>query len=404
MNYKNVITFILVSIFVYASSVFADLNFVSQFGDARFQPSDTYHAGCLSEWELSLSSVNKAGQAHIVLNYNPDELHVTKFRWKLEGSFHVWYDQLVMDFSLEKLDGIFATLQFKSQKWIEKTFLTVDKSSYIEQKNSKKKYMDETEFSLIFSEVPECEPDVDSPSVNLLSPNEWASWVALDSYFVFDIRDHGKGVDTKSLKVSINDRSFSSRNSFKWSGSYLFFFPDDRLPVWEDVKVSVSVADKQKYGWANKVKEDFFFRTATGIVLSTDINPNMMRLFKQKKQSIYASDTECALLNQIYSDADSYYQYQLKNLMKKLECKLDLTSLVMVPDDKELNVENIENKQDTTILMKWWFSVFAIVWWLFFIVTLFLKLHYLHGYHFYKRKHKQSLSNKPSGIKKNPLM
>jgi hypothetical protein len=41
---------------------------------------------------------------------------------------------------------------------------------------------------LQFSTVPECEPDIVSPKVNLLFPKEDA-WVALDTYFQFDISD-----------------------------------------------------------------------------------------------------------------------------------------------------------------------------------------------------------------------
>jgi hypothetical protein len=41
---------------------------------------------------------------------------------------------------------------------------------------------------LQFAPVPECEPDIVSPKVNLLFPKV-DEWVALDTYFQFDISD-----------------------------------------------------------------------------------------------------------------------------------------------------------------------------------------------------------------------
>jgi hypothetical protein len=106
------------------------------------------------------------------------------------------------------------------------------------------------------------------------------------------------------------------------------------------------------------------FKTATGVVLSTDVNPNMMRLFKQKSQGIYATSSECAMLNQMYAQSDLYRQYQLKTLMKKVECKLDLESIslrfdTITPDD----TDSIDVVQEAVPLklFRSGFSVFAIM-------------------------------------------
>ncbi|MEI8009528.1 MAG: hypothetical protein WCI00_09580 [bacterium] len=47
-------------------------------------------------------------------------------------------------------------------------------------------------FTLNFSQVPECEPDVVPPSINLVYPKDTQQKIALDQYFVFDIKDIGK--------------------------------------------------------------------------------------------------------------------------------------------------------------------------------------------------------------------
>jgi hypothetical protein len=49
------------------------------------------------------------------------------------------------------------------------------------------------------------------------------------------------------VEISINDKVFDTSSSLKWSGSYLVFFPDERLPVGATMSVNVRVADLQKY-------------------------------------------------------------------------------------------------------------------------------------------------------------
>jgi hypothetical protein len=45
----------------------------------------------------------------------------------LDGSFHVGYDQLVMDFSIVELKKTFATMYFKSREGISVSSLVLDK-------------------------------------------------------------------------------------------------------------------------------------------------------------------------------------------------------------------------------------------------------------------------------------
>jgi hypothetical protein len=45
---------------------------------------------------------------------------------------------------------------------------------------------------LDFAEVPECEPDIIPPSINLIYPKDSDEDIYLDQYFIFDIKDIGK--------------------------------------------------------------------------------------------------------------------------------------------------------------------------------------------------------------------
>jgi hypothetical protein len=44
----------------------------------------------------------------------------------------------------------------------------------------------------VFADVPECEPDIIPPSLSLIYPKDTTARIALDQYFVFDIKDIGK--------------------------------------------------------------------------------------------------------------------------------------------------------------------------------------------------------------------
>jgi hypothetical protein len=49
------------------------------------------------------------------------------------------------------------------------------------------------DYQFTFVQVPECNPDIASPHVNLIFPDvNTGDYVALDSYFQFNIFDEGK--------------------------------------------------------------------------------------------------------------------------------------------------------------------------------------------------------------------
>jgi hypothetical protein len=50
-----------------------------------------------------------------------------------------------------------------------------------------------TDFNLEFAKTPECQPDIISPSINLVFPKEdMKQKITLDQYFIFEVKDIGK--------------------------------------------------------------------------------------------------------------------------------------------------------------------------------------------------------------------
>ena len=382
------------SLALMCSFVGASVIFSPQFGDERFPPADMLHAECLSLVDLSLELEKKEElkSVHLILNYEPDELQITQLKWKYKGSYAVGYDKLEIDFEAEDYDEVdFATIHLKSKGGVSTGTLLIDEESYYVTQDGEKVFLS-GENDLVFAEVPECEPDIVAPNISVVSPEQWAKWIALDSYFIFDVKDEWKWVDKSSFEVVLNDVLYEAGNSaFRRSWSYLVFFPNEWLPVDEKISLEVRVSDLQDFGGPNRVEEEFKFFSASGMYLLSEVNPNMLRLFKQKTQSFRASASECALLNQLYVETDDLHKYTLMSIMEKFTCPIDMdyiASYVAVDDVEEIVVE------EKPVLRVNSFSVFAVIGWILFLITLFLKLHYFHGYKKYKKYHKKNESAK----------
>ncbi len=83
-----------------------------------------------------------------------------------------------------------------------------------------------------FAEVPECDPDIIPPSVTLIYPKDTQEPIALDQYFIFDIKDLGKGVDKTSVVVSFLGEKYAYGSEYlTWNGNYLTFSPKQWIPL-----------------------------------------------------------------------------------------------------------------------------------------------------------------------------
>ncbi len=91
----------------------------------------------------------------------------------------------------------------------------------------------------------------------------------MDQYFIFDIKDIGKGIDKNSAIVNFDGQQyFYGSDNLKRNGNYLTFYPSTWIPIDKKIDLKILIADKQIYGGANKIESTYAFQTATGMALN----------------------------------------------------------------------------------------------------------------------------------------
>ena len=214
-------------------------------------------------------------------------------------------------------------------------------------------------------EVPECDPDIVAPSVILLFPSDktW-EFVALDTYFKFEIEDSWKWVNEDSIKIRIDNTAYTLADiEHVRNGNDLTVYPDIWMPfnTWFEVRISVS--DKQAYWKSNDTVKTYKFQTSDELKLLNEINPVEFRKIVNMSQYLKWTKDECRLLSEVYSD------WMQKNLdaVKSINTKLECGELVVI--EKTWDVVSV-NKNDGK-----YFSVFAmmgrVLFWSFFFLVAF---------------------------------
>lgn len=237
-------------------------------------------------------------------------------------------------------------------------------------------------------QVPECEPDIIPPSINLIYPKDTDQRITLDQYFIFDIKDIGKGVDKSSVIVNFDgEQFFYGSDNLKWNGNYLTFYPSKRIPIDADIDLKIMISDKQSYGGANSTESMYSFQSATGMALNKQINPMMFRRISQEAEKISASVDECELLSDFYTNAKVTSQREIRSIIQKVGCDMASLDTSLLEPEEENETITKEQQQYRNI------SVFATLGWILFFIAFTLKLHYLYAY----KKHK-----KMNGEKRTP--
>ena len=166
-------------------------------------------------------------------------------------SSKIEYNRIILDvdnptFTSPNQAVSFFQLYFKSDKAGQETFILGTGSEAI---TANKTYLLTGAFPLNFAEVPECEPDIVPPSINLIYPKDTEQRINLDQYFIFDIKDIGKGVDKSSVIVHFDgEQYFYGSDNLKRNGNYLTFYPSKWIPIDADVDLKILITDKQSYG------------------------------------------------------------------------------------------------------------------------------------------------------------
>jgi len=122
------------------------------------------------------------------------------------------------------------------------------------------------------------------------------------------------------------------------------------------------VSDKQVYGRANMTHKNYNLKTSTGLNLLNEIDPVEFRKLVNKEKYYQWSESECSLLSREYNILDEDWQEIVRSINKRLSCPEIEELLDIASDDKGLDGNKI------------WFSVFAILGWVMFILLFAIKL------------------------------
>ena len=370
----------------------AKVTFQPLYSDVRFQPADKLHAGCTNSADILFSPQGqKISKFTLVLYYNPENVEILRILPSTDNgvaSSKIEYDKIILEvqnptFASSTETKSFFQLYFKSDiVGREVLILGTGSEAAIENKT----YPLEWTFALNFAQVPECEPDIVPPSINLIYPKDTSQRITLDQYFIFDIKDIGKWADKTSVMINFDgEQYFYGSENLKRNGNYLTFYPGKRIPVNENMDLKILITDKQSYGWSNKTESVYSFQTATRMALNKQINPMMFRKIAQEAEKISASVDECTLLADFYSKSEVKYQQEFKSIIQKVGCNLNtIDTSLLEADENTANEMNDQQKQYRNI------SVFATLGRILFFIAFTLKIHYLLSY----RRHKRMNSEK----------
>ncbi len=235
---------------------FAQVTLNPIYTSERFKPSDKFHAGCENQidivFQLDNSQIN---WLNAILRYDWDKVEIVKIvaNWEKENNLVYTVENDKIIFSKLKsdwawLDSVTFSVFFKALDGVEFTSFSFEKWSYLVDS---KWNMVELEWynKFEFVEVPECDPDIVAPSVELLFPSDKSGeYVALDSYFQFKIDDSGKWVNEDSIKVRIDSMEYNLAGiEHVRNDKVLTVYPDIWMPFNTWFKVEISVSDKQSY-------------------------------------------------------------------------------------------------------------------------------------------------------------
>lgn len=247
--------------------------------DSRFPPVDAFHAGCTQEakvlFEGGQTTISKM---HLVLGYSATDLQILRVTPvdDVDASYKIEAERIVFDTTSAINKGSLFQLSLQGDKGITSSDLIIQSGSYIISKGNKI-YLNER-ITLPFASVAECTPDIIPPSVKLVYPLDSSAPLTQDQYFVFAVNDAGKGVDPKSISITIDGQTyFADAKNIKWNNNQFIFYPQTWLPLDKKIDLTVTIGDKQVYGGANITNKKFSFKTSSTLAFQDNIDPITFR-------------------------------------------------------------------------------------------------------------------------------
>jgi len=167
--------------------------------DARFEPAETLHAGCMNSANVMFQSEGQdIAAVHMAFAYKPQDIQIARISSTADKSivnYSIDYDTFSLNYTNAKnktLNNVnLFQVSFESSENLTSTVLELDKESYVLLKNGEKVTLN-SKTNLSFAKVEECNPDEIPPTIALVSPQDNKVKIPLDRYFVFDMKDTGK--------------------------------------------------------------------------------------------------------------------------------------------------------------------------------------------------------------------
>lgn len=263
---------------------FAQVKVEPIYSSERFQPSDKFHAWCENQLDVVFSlKDSKINLVNAILEYDGNSIDILKIlpQWEKENNLAYVVEDNKITFSKLKadwdgLDEVKFSLFFKVDENLHDSNFAFSKWSYIV--DSKWDMVDIVwNYDFQFVAVPECNPDIVEPSVDLLFPSE-NEIVPLDSYFQFKVVDQWKWIDVDSINVSIAWKNYKLWEiEHEWKDSVLTVYPDFWLPFNSEFIVKFFVSDNQVYWNANSTTKLYYFKTPNEFYLLNKIDPVSLR-------------------------------------------------------------------------------------------------------------------------------
>jgi len=353
----------LVSFLAFCGFTFAQVSVNPIYTSERFQPSDKFHAWCENQIDVVFRlSDSKINWVNAILHYDWDKVEILKIvaNWEKENNLTYTVEKDKIIFSKLKsewnwLDSVTFSIIFKVSESVGSAKFSFEKWSYVV--DSKWNMIDlKWDYNFQFSEVPECDPDIVAPSVELVFPsNKTGDFVALDTYFQFEIDDPGKWINEDSIRIKIGKSVYRLPDiEYNRKDKILTFYPDIWMPFNTGFEVQINVADKQSYWKPNITTKTYKFYTSSGLNLLNEISPTEYRKIVNMDKYLKWTKDECWLLSEVYSDLNQIDVDTLESINSKLWCE-DLVFHVKTWDNL---VDERDDEND--------FSVFAMIGWLLF--------------------------------------
>ncbi|MCF7835010.1 hypothetical protein K9M48_03050 [Candidatus Gracilibacteria bacterium] len=371
---------------IYGANIF----FNSTYPDSRFPPVDKLHAGCTHAANISIKTDGEnINTISLVLEYDLKKvkiLRVVPVDQSTGINYSVEYGKILFNkISNEEIKDKNTTLfyvYYQSQEDITGANFKFTQGSYITTKYGKVIPLEKV-FSIPFEKAPECDPDIVHPSINLIKPINKSAGIALDSSFIFEIKDDGKGIDKKTLNLTIDDQDYKYNDDEVYrSGENLVVYPRKRLQTNKKIPIEISISDKQKYGGSNTESASFEVKTASGLVLEDYIDPFRFREISQGFQNYRGTQNECGLIGNIYIQEPGAKRNLSKSILKKLACPIPTETMELKDNEENIKTTILPIQEEKH---KNYISVFGIIGRTLFIITFILKLHYRRGFSKHKK-------------------